>query len=59
MDMLMADVTGLDVSPGDEVIIGSQKGLRRHRSIDVREMAPHRTIHGGGIGSGPAYSGLR
>jgi alanine racemase len=41
MDMLMADVTGLEVSPGDEVvIIGSQKlpngGEER---IDVREMA--------------------
>jgi alanine racemase len=36
MDMLMADVTGLEVSPGDEVvIIGSQGGDR----IDVREMA--------------------
>ncbi|HKB11392.1 MAG TPA: alanine racemase [Vicinamibacterales bacterium] len=36
MDMLMADVTGLDVSPGDEVvIIGPQDGDR----IDVREMA--------------------
>src|SRR5471032_2133545 len=36
MDMLMADVTGLDVSPGDEVvIIGSQDAER----IDVREMA--------------------
>jgi alanine racemase len=36
MDMLMADVTGTDVSPGDEVvIIGSQGGDR----IDVREMA--------------------
>jgi len=36
MDMLMADVTGLDVSPGDEVvIIGPQGGDR----IDVREMA--------------------
>jgi len=36
MDMLMADVTGLDVSPGDEVvIIGAQGGDR----IDVREMA--------------------
>src|SRR6185436_15947084 len=35
MDMLMADVTGLDVSPGDAVvIIGSQGGDR----IDVREM---------------------
>jgi len=36
MDMLMADVTGLDVSPGDEVVIlGSQDTDR----IDVREMA--------------------
>jgi alanine racemase len=36
MDMLMADVTGLEVSPGDEVvIIGAQGGDR----IDVREMA--------------------
>jgi alanine racemase len=36
MDMLIADVTGMDVSPGDEVvIIGSQGGDR----IDVREMA--------------------
>jgi len=36
MDMLIADVTGLDVSPGDEVvIIGPQGGDR----IDVREMA--------------------
>jgi len=36
MDMLIADVSGLEVSPGDEVvIIGSQGGDR----IDVREMA--------------------
>ena len=36
MDMLTVDVTGLDVSPGDEaVIIGAQDGDR----IDVREMA--------------------
>jgi alanine racemase len=36
MDMLIADVTGLDVSPGDDVvIIGAQEGDR----IDVREMA--------------------
>jgi alanine racemase len=36
MDMLTADVTGMDVSPGDEtVIIGSQGDDR----IDVREMA--------------------
>jgi alanine racemase len=36
MDMLAADITGLDVSPGDPVvIIGGQNGDR----IDVREMA--------------------
>jgi alanine racemase len=36
MDMIMADVTGLDVSPGDEaVLIGSQGDDR----IDAREMA--------------------
>jgi len=36
MDMLVANVTGLDVTPGDEVmIIGSQGNDR----IDVREMA--------------------
>jgi alanine racemase len=37
----MADVTGLDVSPGDEVvIIGSQKLPSGHVDrIDVREMA--------------------
>ena len=36
MDMLSVDVTGLDVAPGDEVvIIGPQGGDR----IDVREMA--------------------
>ena len=36
MDMMTANVTGLDVSPGDEVVIlGSQGGDR----IDVREMA--------------------
>ena len=36
MDMLMADVTGLDVSPGDEVVIIGAQGADR---IDVREMA--------------------
>jgi alanine racemase len=36
MDMLTADVTGLDVSPGDEVvIIGAQDADR----IDARDMA--------------------
>jgi alanine racemase len=36
MDMLIADVTGLDVSPGDEVVIIGAQGDDR---IDVREMA--------------------
>jgi alanine racemase len=36
MDMLMADVTGLDVSPGDEVVIIGAQG---DDCIDVREMA--------------------
>lgn len=36
MDMLMADVTGLDVSPGDEVVIIGSQG---DDQIDVREMA--------------------
>jgi len=36
MDMLMADVTGLDVSPGDDVVIIGSQGADR---IDVREMA--------------------
>ncbi len=36
MDMLMADVTGLEVSPGDEVVIIGSQGSDR---IDVREMA--------------------
>ena len=36
MDMLAADVTGLDVSPGDEVVIIGAQGDDR---IDVREMA--------------------
>ena len=36
MDMLMTDVTGLDVSPGDEVVMIGAQGDER---IDVREMA--------------------
>jgi alanine racemase len=41
MDMLIADVTGMEVWPGDEVvIIGSQKSHDGEREvIDVREMA--------------------
>jgi alanine racemase len=36
MDMIMADVSGLDVSPGDEVVIIGSQGTQR---IDVREVA--------------------
>jgi len=36
MDMLMADVTGLDVSPGDEVVIIGKQG---DDVIDAREVA--------------------
>ena len=36
MDMLMADVTGTDVAPGDEVVIVGTQGAE---TIDVREMA--------------------
>ena len=36
MDMMMADVTDMDVSPGDEVVIVGSQGEER---IDVREMA--------------------
>ena len=36
MDMLAADVTGLDVSPGDEVVIIGEQG---DDQIDVREIA--------------------
>jgi alanine racemase len=36
MDMTMIDVTGMDVSPGDEVVIVGEQGAE---SIGVREMA--------------------
>jgi alanine racemase len=36
MDMLMADVTGTEVSPGDEVVIIGSQG---EASIEAREMA--------------------
>jgi alanine racemase len=36
MDMMAVDVTGLDVFPGDEVVILGSQGDDR---IDVREMA--------------------
>jgi alanine racemase len=39
MDMMMADVTGLDVEPGDEVVIIGQQGDEAWQRIDAREMA--------------------
>jgi alanine racemase len=39
MDMMMADVTGLDVAPGDEVVIIGQQGEEAWQRIDAREMA--------------------
>jgi alanine racemase len=36
MDMLMVDVTGMDISPGDDVVIIGSQGDQR---IDAREMA--------------------
>jgi alanine racemase len=36
MDMIMADVTGMDVSPGDQVVIVGRQGSDE---IDAREMA--------------------
>jgi len=39
MDMLMVDVTGLDVAPGDEVVIIGRQGDASWQQIDTREMA--------------------
>ncbi len=39
MDMIMADVTGLGVEPGDEVVIVGAQGDDVLQRIDVREMA--------------------
>jgi alanine racemase len=36
MDMLAADVTGLEVAPGDEVVLLGSQGAE---CIDAREMA--------------------
>jgi alanine racemase len=36
MDMIMVDVTGLDVSPGDEVVLIGQQGPE---AITAREVA--------------------
>jgi alanine racemase len=39
MDMMMVDVTGLEVAPGDEVVIIGRQGEERWQQIDAREMA--------------------
>jgi alanine racemase len=40
MDATMLDVTGMEVAPGDDVvIIGEQEGRQGAESITVREMA--------------------
>jgi alanine racemase len=39
MDMMMVDVSGLDVSPGDEVVIIGRQGDESWQQIDTREMA--------------------
>jgi alanine racemase len=39
MDMMMVDVTGLEVAPGDEVVIIGRQGDESWQQIDAREMA--------------------
>jgi alanine racemase len=39
MDMLMVDVTGLQVAPGDEVVIIGQQGTESWQRLDAREVA--------------------
>jgi alanine racemase len=39
MDMITADVTGLDVQPGDEVVILGRQGDEAAQHLDAREMA--------------------
>ena len=39
MDMLTVDVTGMDVSPGDEVVIIGRQGDESWQQMDAREMA--------------------
>jgi len=38
MDMLTIDVTGLDVEPGDEVVILGRQGEEKWQQIDAREL---------------------
>jgi alanine racemase len=39
MDMLTVDITGLDVEPGDEVVIIGSQGTAAGQRVDAREMA--------------------
>jgi alanine racemase len=39
MDMITVDVTGLDVEPGDEVVLLGRQGDEAWQQIDAREMA--------------------
>jgi alanine racemase len=39
MDMITVDVTGIDVAPGDEVVIIGQQGDESWQRIDARELA--------------------
>jgi alanine racemase len=39
MDMITVDVTGLDVEPGDEVVLLGQQGPESWQQIDARDMA--------------------
>jgi alanine racemase len=38
MDMLTVDVTGVDVAPGDEVVILGSQGDESWQRIDAREL---------------------
>jgi alanine racemase len=39
MDMITVDVTGLNVAPGDEVVLLGRQGHESWQQIDAREMA--------------------
>ena len=39
MDMLTVDVTGMEVSPGDDVVIIGRQGDESWQRLDAREMA--------------------
>ena len=39
MDMLTVDVTGMEVSPGDDVVIIGRQGDQSWQRLDAREMA--------------------